>query len=392
MILEDLSEEQLEELYMCAQCGYCRVNCPAYDPVGWESVSPSGKIYFLKSLTKSSGLRNFLFGPKARVDERFVQRVYECCMCGRCEEVCQVGIKLYELWKKTRESLVRKGVGPKVASMLDSAVQENNNVYNMDHSQRLEWTEYAGIDVPILDKADTVWFLGCTLSYIGRLQPVAEAVTTILNHAEENWTLLGENEYCCGHPLVLIGALDRVREVMEHNVEAIEARGAKTVVTSCPGCYLAFKEEYPEVVGKHTSFEVIHLTQLLEEYMEKGKIKLEKLDVKATYHDPCELGRLGDILDAPRNVLKRIVTDFVEPPETGMLGHCCGAGGGLKGYNLQISQTISDTRLNMLLGTGAQLCISACPSCDQSLGEASMRRENPIRVVDIAQLVAEQLE
>lgn len=97
-------------------------------------------------------------------------------------------------------------------------------------------------------------------------------------------------------------------------------------------------------------------------------------------------------MDAPRNVFRRIITYFVEPPEAGMVGLCCGVGGGLKDCSLQISQAISDTRLKMLIGIGVQVRVSACPNCFLSLSKASMSRENPIRVVDIAQLVAEQLE
>jgi Fe-S oxidoreductase len=198
-------------------------------------------------------------------------------------------------------------------------------------------------------------------------------------------------EWCCGHPLGVGGATEGYREIAEHNVRVVENMRAKIVVSGCPGCCLAFREEYPRVLGRKPNFEVIHFTQLLDRYINEGKIRIPKLHATATYHDPCELGRLGGVLEEPRRVLGSFIENFIEPKESGRIGRCCGAGGLLKATNSLMSGDLAEKRLAMLNNTGAELILSACPSCDQNLGEASSRLPNSKRVQDLAELVAQQM-
>jgi Fe-S oxidoreductase len=43
------------------------------------------------------------------------------------------------------------------------------------------------------------------------------------------------------------------------------------------------------------SFEVLHFTQLLHELVQRGKLALSSVRYKATYHDPCFLGRYNKV-------------------------------------------------------------------------------------------------
>jgi len=56
-----------------------------------------------------------------------------------------------------------------------------------------------------------------------------------------------------------------------------------------------------------------------------------------------------------------------------------------------MSGSLAEKRLAMLNSTGADLVLSACPSCNQNLGEASSRLPNSKRVLDLAELVAQQM-
>lgn len=302
-----------------------------------------------------------------------------------------MSIETTRLWETMREAAVRSGLAPEKVLELERAVVDTKNVFAMDHAERGEWVLYTGAEAPVKEKADIVYFAGCVTSYSGRLQNIAASISAIMNHVGEDWTVLGQDESCCGHPLRLNGVTDNVKEIVENNVEAIEAREPRRLVTGCPGCYLAFRDEYPEVLGRELSFEVVHFTELLHEYLRLGKIAPSKLRIKATYHDPCELGRLAGIVEEPRYVLRRTVSRFIEAPENGVNGRCCGAGGGLKGHNLALSEALADTRYEMLTNTGAQIIVSACPACHQNLSEAAMRRETPLNIVDLAELMAQQL-
>jgi len=383
MILEDFDEQKLNDLYVCAQCGYCVNICPTYEKIPWESNSPRGKLYFLKALSQSHGIRNWLFGPKANVTELFAKRVYDCT-------VCPVRIDLPRLWKKLREGIVNAGLAPEAVERTRRSLIQSRNIFGMENSMRRDWADYSGADIKIKDRAEIVYFAGCVTSYSGRVQRIAESTVTILNHMDEDWTLL-KDEWCCGHPLAVSGATQGFKEIAEHNIKAIDSTGAKRVVTACPGCALAFTEEYPELAGIEPRFEVLHLTELLNQYVERQGMEIPMLDKRVTYHDPCELGRLGGVLDEPRKVLRHSARELVQPRCEGLNGRCCGSGGLLKGVNLPVSEAIADDRLTALLQTGAEICVSACPSCIQTLKDAAERREKGPKVMDISELVAQQI-
>jgi len=390
MIVEEFDEQKLSDLYICAQCGYCVNICPTYEKTPWESNSPRGKLYMLKALSKSHGVGNWLFGPRAKVTELFAKRVYDCTVCGHCKEVCPVKIDLPRLWKKLREGIVKVGLAPEAVEKTRRSLLQSRNIFGMESSMRREWADYSGVQIKVKDRAEIVYFAGCVASYSGRVQGIAESTVAILNHMSEDWTLL-KDEWCCGHPLVVSGATQEFKEFAEHNVKSIESTRAKRVVTACPGCALALKEEYPELTGIEPTFEVLHLTQLLSEYMEQRGMAIARLHARITYHDPCELGRLGGVLEEPRKVLRRCATELVPPHYDGLNGRCCGSGGLLKGLNLPVSEAIADDRLTALSETGAEICVSACPSCVQALRDAAGRREKAPKVMDMSELVAQQL-
>ena len=86
------------ELRACNMCGNCAPVCPAWQEIGWESASPRGKVFFMKSVELRSPLDRLLRrqgrlrlrrqGEPTEAAEEFARAVYECTGCGACEAVC----------------------------------------------------------------------------------------------------------------------------------------------------------------------------------------------------------------------------------------------------------------------------------------------------------------
>jgi len=378
-------------MYACSRCGECVDECPVYQETGNKYEAPGYKIKALRPVVSRRILPFFLgSAPSEEELKRVADGLYGCTLCGRCVSVCPYHYDLVDLWETSRESAIRNGLGPApILEMIQITLAEKNFL-KRPYAARKNWTK--GENIPIGKKADTVYFVGCVMSYTPTLRSAARSAGTILNAAGENWTIL-EDEWCCGVPLKFGGGTEKFREFVEHNVAAIEATGANKVISSCPGCYRMIKQEYPKALGRPLKFSVIHMTELVDEYAKSGKVSFSgKLEAGLTYHDPCELSRLLGIVDAPRNVFSRIATKFAELPENRYNTHCCGGGGLYKAMNTEMSLNIAQKRIGQAENLGAEIMAAACPACFMNLSQAARFKKSGVKVLDFAEIVAQQIQ
>lgn len=392
----NFSRSQTLQLFACGKCGDCLLACPIYEETQDRALGPAFRVRALKSLAKArSGLLAILFGPRKPNPEtlqRLATSLYQgCTVCGRCMTVCPFNFDLIEIWEKARETIVASGYGPTPTVQVKEAIEAEKNVYKMPHTSRREWLEYEGVTAPITETADVVYFVGCTTSYSGLLMPIATAVSSLLEAAGEKWMLL-DDEWCCGSPLKFAGQIEQYKDFVAKNVEAIEATTAKRVVVNCPSCYRRFKEDYPRILGRPLGFELVHIVELVNEYVKDGRLKpTSKLEATVTYHDPCELSRLIGVYNEPRNLLSEWVTSFVEMPENKVNARCCGAGGMFKAIDPEISLKLAKKRIEQATALGATVLTSACPACKLNLDEAAADAESDIQVLDVVEVIAQQL-
>lgn len=377
-----------EELYTCAQCGYCKDVCPIYSEIPWESASPRGKISWIEKILTTGFLR-----PKVVVDKNFVKRLFSCSLCGACHEVCQTVIDTMKLWYIARAEIYLSGLLPKNLIAITENLENTKNPYGLDAEMRLDWADYTGLDeVPVEDKAEVAYFVGCTTAFKGINQSIAYATSKLLNHLNEDWTLFGEDEWCCGSPLIMAGDKETAKVFAEHNVEEVERRGVEVLLTGCPSCYRMWKFEIPEILGRELDFTVKHSIEHILKRICEEKLTISVSDEKLTYHDPCELSRLGGVVDEPRELLKAFSSDLVEMPEHGMDVRCCGGGGLLQATDNELRLSIAKHRLEQAKSVGAKLLTSACPACKTTFLDALRSTGDEIEVLDIVEYISRQLD
>ena len=175
-----------------------------------------------------------------------------------------------------------------------------------------------------------------------------------------------------------------------------DGASAKTLVTTCAGCYKTFKDLYP----KHTDRampEVLHLVEYMDRLISDGKVAFTgSFSKKTVYHDPCDLGRHMNVYEPPRRVLAAVPgLELLEFPLNRQMAKCCGGGGGLKAFDTAMSDEIAYKRVKQANDIGAEVLTSACPSCKRSLQSAAgrLKREEgvKIQVMDIAEILAKAL-
>jgi Fe-S oxidoreductase len=206
---------------------------------------------------------------------------------------------------------------------------------------------------------DILFFGGCT-------QPIKQAdlmEKTISLIGAENLQVISE-EPCCGSYLYRTGYLQEYEALRDKLISKLNENNVKEIVTACAGCYSTLKHGLAEKLGD--SVKVMHFIEKLNELLKNGDIKVKNTGKKITYHDPCHLGRLGEVFDAPREVIEQLGT-LVEMPHNRFDSLCCGAGGGVRAGFPELASEMGQNRIEEAKGTDADLLVTVCPFCELQL-------------------------
>ncbi|SMC92679.1 CoB-CoM heterodisulfide reductase, subunit D [Desulfocicer vacuolatum DSM 3385] len=384
-----------EKLQMeaCTGCLQCAEICPAVLSSNEICLSGVYRLDQLKKIFRSeNGPLKWLYKNNALTSEaltEFADTVYRCTLCGKCQEVCPAGIELKELWISLREHLVQRDACPEKVNMIRDNLGESHNVFDEDNEERADWVEDmqdAPDDCYIRESADVVYFTGCVSSYFPMAQKIPMATVKILDKAGISFTLLGEEEWCCGFPLIGAGLKEHIGKYIRHNIESIRKKGADTVIFACPSCYQMWLEYYPD------EFKLYHVTEYMEQLIKEEKISINSLDITVTYHDPCDLGRGAGVYDAPRNVIKAIPgIRLKELPRNKSACQCCGGGGNLEMIDAALSSGIAKQKVDEIEQTGASVLLSACQQCVRTINTYVKRNKVSLDVMDITELIAQNL-
>ena len=243
---------------------------------------------------------------------------------------------------------------------------------------------------------EVLFWVGCAGSYDQKAQRTTHAFAAILDKVGIKFAILGKEEMCNGDPARRAGNEFLFQMMAYQNIQTLNNYNIKKIVTACPHCFNTLKNEYPELGG---NYEVIHHTVFLQQLLDEGKIKLKEggsfKGKRITYHDSCYLGRANNIYEAPRKVLEAIDAELVEMKRCGSKGFCCGAGGAQMFKEEEKGTTrVNFERAQEAIDTNATVIAAACPYCNIMLtdGVKNAEKEDTVKVMDIAELIAESLE
>jgi L-lactate utilization protein LutB/heterodisulfide reductase subunit B len=358
-----------EPLY-CIGCGSCVTRCPVYEVVG-PVFGTAGHV---------GGQGVCLSATKDGLSEAVEGGLFLCTSCGGCREVCPVDIDLRKGVLNARTELIEQEMG--ILSEHEAvikSVRNYDNPWQMPRARRARWSR----DMGLPSRGEVLYFAGCSTSLL--FPETARSAVRLLRAAGVEPAYLGPAEGCCGSTAKKIGDIGLAGEKASACFDAFSSAGAKTVIVSCPGCYSAL-DSCDDLKERH-DVSVLHITEFLDERL--ASLPLARLDLpgRATYHDPCDLGRERGVFEPPRRLLEAVLgSPVVEMVRSRLEASCCGAGSGVKSGFPELAAAVARARVGHAESVGASTIVTACPWCVQNLSDCQLGKGS-VEVVDILELL-----
>jgi len=414
-------DEYTRQAKMCMRCTFCKFidlnwvkslrfsrQCPIDTRYAFNLYSPHGLLH--SALAELGGELEFT--------PALIDALYKCTLCGGCDSRCKrnLDIEVLQVIENLRIRCVEQGKGPMPEhKVMADNIRQTRNEYGEPHEDRLKWLTK---EIKPAKKADMVYFVGCASAY--KQTELARNTSKILKQTGTDFMLL-EDEWCDGNYVMATGQVDLARELAEHNVQEIQKSGAKTVITSSAEVYKSLKVDFPRLLGKSTEdmpYTTLHITEYLDKLMQDGKLAFKKnVNMKVTYHDPCNLGRLSEpwqewtpnyirvipvgkvwrrgdrgIYNPPRNILKGIPgIELVEMERSRSNAWCAGSCGGVEMAFPDFAMWTAGERIEEALATGAEAIVTASPDEKELLAKAVAAKKANMAVYDITEIILKAL-
>jgi Fe-S oxidoreductase len=390
----------------CVHCGMCAEAClfftetgdPKYTPI--HKLDPLRKVWeqeytFWGKLARSLGV------AKPLTDEDLTEwetLVYDSCtLCGRCSMVCPVGNDLTYMIRKLREGMAVAGHAPPGlvgATRRAVTIGSPMGVKLPALQAQIQHVEQdSGLKIPV-DVENADYMLLLSSMEIMNFPEFIGAVAKIFHKAGITWTISSE-AFEATNSGIQIGVSDIAAELVQRIVDAAAKLKVKNVISpECGHAYMAIRWEGPNLVGKPFPFKVIHILELLDDLRQQGRLKLkDKVKGSLTFHDPCQIARRGGILEQPRHLLKELVNNFVEMPESGQMNWCCGAGGGVSS-----NERADELRIKAFQRKKSQLdqikvdgLVSACSNCRIQMEDGLEAYHMDLPILSLTETIADHL-
>ena len=398
----------------CVRCGLCGESCHIYktDPVpenlpGVKAAKVAS--FFRRYHTVLGRIAPFLVGARAltadALDELVEAAYGRCTACGRCGLNCSVGADVGAIIRAGRNVLAAVGkVPPKLQAVVDNQLRTGNQMAITPEELRdtAAWiSEDLRLEMGDDDAAVHVDEPGKRVFYLVNPREVKffplslMAAAGVFHAAGESWTMSGKFYDVTNYGLYS-GDDPAAAAITKQAVEEAERLGAEEIILSeCGHGFRSFRWEGPNWMGEKYAVPMRSILQLLVEYLREGRIRVDPANnpARVTLHDPCNLVRWGGIVEPQREVLRRVVSDYVEMVPGREQNFCCGGGGGMLSMSEYGDRRVAsgEVKAEQIRATGARVVAAPCHNCADQLLDLNKKYKLGVEIKAVVELVYEAL-
>ena len=225
------------------------------------------------------------------------------------------------------------------------------------------------------------YFHGCYVNY--NYPQLGQDFVTLMNACGYGVHIL-EKQKCCGVALIANGFASQATSAAKANLASIR-KASQPVLTTSSSCTLTIKEEYSTILDQDTSdiqSKVQMAVKWLYDRIDRGEVRLafrKDFKMKAAYHTPCHLQKLGN------QIYSIALLRMIPGLDLNVLEQkCCGISGtfGFKKENYSISQKIGSKLYESIYAANPEVVITDCETCKWQIeGACGIPVFNPISIL-----------
>ena len=384
-----------EILRSCVHCGFCTATCPTYQVLGDELDSPRGRIYLIKDMLEK--------GRPA--DEKTVKHIDRCLSCLACMTTCPSGVHYMHLVDQARayiEKTYKRPVTDRVLRAVLARVIPYPTRFRLAllgakiarpfaflvPDKRLKaMLAMAPKQIPPVSRNDDAQVfpaIGQRRMRVALMTGCAQkALNTDINDATIRLlrrlgceVVVAKGAGCCGALTHHMG-----KEGLSHGSAAANIRawmaekngpGLDAIVINTSGCGTTIKDydhmfrtdalaaDAATVAGMAKDVSEIVTTLGLPQGAPKG--------LRVAYHAACSLQHGQQIKTAPKDLLKRVGFEVVEPADSHL---CCGSAGTYNLLQPEISQQLKARKVQTLEAKAPQIIAAGNIGCMMQIGSGT---------------------
>lgn len=384
-----------EILRSCVHCGLCTATCPTYQVLGDELDSPRGRIYLIKEMLETG----------RAADEKTVRHLDRCLSCLACMTTCPSGVHYMHLIDHARvhvEKTYRRPFMDRVLRAVLARVIPYPGRFRvallgarlmkpfgflLPDTRLKAMLAMAPKRLPKPSRNDVPQVFPAVGERRMRVALLTGCAQTVLNTDINDATIrllrrlgcevvVAKGAGCCGALTHHMGKEALAQAAAGANIRAWMAEkragGLDAIVINTSGCGTTVKdyghmfrggtlaEDAAVVAGMAKDISELLVTIGLPEGVAKG--------VRVAYHAACSLQHGQQVKSAPKDLLRRVGFQVVEPADSHL---CCGSAGTYNLLQPEISSELKRRKVETLEATAPDVIAAGNIGCMLQIGSGT---------------------